>query len=160
MPVGARALKCHLFGADEVGLEDQFIRDTRHSGLALLVEPEVLHLKGHIGIAAALKHFVVKIMLPRSHGPEREGKTWLTRGDQALNIVRERYNSGCDLKIKVSKGATCLCRPGSDGSEKQGGMLRHEGGAEPTVGQRAGEFQAFGAEGCQVNRQVRSRRDT
>src|SRR5258708_34338385 len=136
MQVLAQALTYHLFGADEVGLEDQFIGDTRHSGLALLFEPEVLHLKGHIGIAAALKHLVVKIMLPRSHGPKREGETWLTRGDQALNILGERHHSGSDLQIKVGEGATCLCRPGSDGSEKQAVMLSHEGGAQQTSGQR------------------------
>src|SRR5213078_1111744 len=114
----------------------------------------------NICISSALIHIVVKIMLPRSHSPEGERETWLTGGNQALNIVREGNNSGSDLEIKISEGATCLRSAGSDGIEKHGGMLGDEGGAEPAVGELAGEFQAFGAEGCQVNRQVRARWDT
>ena len=52
-----------------------------------------------------------------------------------------------------------MCSAGSDGVKKHGGMLGDERGAEPAVGQLTGEFQAFGAEGCQVNRQVWSRWD-
>src|SRR6266487_3229947 len=131
--MGAETLTYHIFCADEVSFEHQFIRDTRRSRFALLLEPQILHLKRHIRVSGALIHVVIKIMLPRSHGPKCERETRLPGSNQALNIVRERNHSASDLQIKVGEGAACLCSPGSDGIEKQRGMFRHEGSAEPAA---------------------------
>src|SRR6266567_1051033 len=133
VPVGAEPLTHHFLRADEVGFEDQFIRNTRRSRFTLLLEPQVLHLKRYIGISGASIHIVIKIMLPRSHGPKCKRETRLTGSDQTLNVIREGNHSGSDLQIKISESATCSCSPGRDGIEKQGGMFRDEGSAEPAL---------------------------
>src|SRR5258708_39921627 len=140
--MGAQTLTHHLLRADEVGFEDQFIRDTRHSCFSLLFEPEVLHLERNIRISGALIHIVIKIMLPRSHGPERECETRLPGSDQALNVVRERNHSGSDLQIYDGEGAACLCSPGGDGIEKQGGMFKDKRRAQPPSAALTAEVQA------------------
>ena len=101
---------------------------------------------------------VVKIVLARSHRAKREGQARLAGSNQPLNVVGEGHDSGGNLQIQVGQGATRPCRAGCDGIEEEGGVFGDEGGAQPAVGQLTGEFQAFGAERCQVDRQVRARR--
>src|SRR5713226_8909301 len=62
--VDAETLTHHFLRADEIGFEDQFIRNTRSSRFALLLEPQVLHLNRYISISGASIHIVIKIMLP------------------------------------------------------------------------------------------------
>src|SRR2546426_11485089 len=42
----------------------------------------------------------------------------------------------------------------SDGIEEYGGVLRHKRGPQPAVGQFPGQFKAFRAQRCQVDRDV------
>src|SRR6266853_2956103 len=41
--MGTKTLAHHLFCADEIGFEHQFIRDERHCRLALAFQPQILH---------------------------------------------------------------------------------------------------------------------
>jgi hypothetical protein len=133
VPLSTETLTHHIFRANKVGFEYQFIRDTRRSRFALLLEPQILHFKRYIHIYGTPVYIVIKIMLSRSHRPEGEREDWLTGSYQTPNIVGESNHSGSDLEIKVGEGATCTCSASRDGIEKQGGMLRDEGCAEPTL---------------------------
>src|SRR5260221_8198368 len=52
-----------------------------------------LHLEHNIRISGALIHIVIKIMLPRSHGPERECETRLPGSDHARGHRSEEHTS-------------------------------------------------------------------
>src|SRR5712691_11637528 len=154
--IDAKTLAHHVFGADEVGFEHQFIGNEGGSRVALLIEPEILHLQRNVGIAHAPICVVVKVVLARSHRAKRESQAWFTWGNELFNIIGEGDYSGGDLEIEVGQRASSALRARGDRIEEEGGMFRDERGAEPTRGQFSGKLKAFGAERCQVDRQIRS----
>src|SRR5579883_2709028 len=86
-PVDTEALAHHLFAANQVRFENQFIRNERNSRLALALQPELLHIAREFGIAGALEDLVIEIMLARSHCPDIKRQRDFERGKQVLQVI-------------------------------------------------------------------------
>src|SRR5207249_11002216 len=108
-----------------------------------------------VGVAGALEGVVVEVVLTRAHGAEGEGQTGLARGHQPLDVVTER-DGAAGLQIEVAERASRARRAGLEMVEEDARVVGHERGAEPTVGDLAGQLEAARRERGEVDRDVRT----
>src|SRR5439155_14448625 len=80
----------------------------------------------------------------------------LARGHQPLDVVTER-DGAASLQIEVAERASRTLGPGLEVIEEDARVVGHERGAEPTVGDLAGELEAARREGREVDRDVGAR---
>ena len=74
--------------------------------------------------------------------------------DELVHVVGER-DRPARLQVDVREPAARLRGPSLDVVEEDVGVLRHERGAQPAVGQPAGHLQALRAERGEIDRNAR-----
>jgi hypothetical protein len=90
----------------------------------------------------------------RAHRAQAEGQTGLAGGDQPLHVVAEGHDAA---RLQVEPGERPAGARGPRGQRvgEHVGVLGHERGAEPAVGDLPGHLEALRRECGQVDRQVR-----
>ena len=152
--VGGKPRAHHGVRAEQVGLEHQLVGHAGRRLLAPAVEPQPLHLGGHVRVAGPAVGVVVEVVLARAHRAQAEGQAGLARRDQPLHVVAEGHEAA---RLQVELGERAARAGGARGQRvgEDVRVLGHERGAEPAVRDLARHLEALRRERGQVDRQDR-----
>ena len=138
---------------DEAALQDEVVRHRRGRLPAAAPEPEPLDLARFVLPARPPEHVVVEVAGRRPHAAELERHRGLELRHRLVDGVGDAEPSA-RLEVEIGKGAAGPRRAPAERVELDIGPLRNEGRTEPARGPFAGELEAAGAKGGEIDREI------